>query len=104
MVLAHRFDRSSPVLMTDLDRGAIERGLGLAVELLAPRAKRSRVVIEKFPLFQPSVDGVTPDRERAAGLRTEDLLQPHRVLIERVGGRLGGGKERALRGAIERRR
>src|SRR5438552_8097186 len=64
MVLAQRLDRRSPVLMTDLDRGAVERGLGLAVELLAPRAKRSRVVIEKLLLFQPRVDGVPPDRER----------------------------------------
>src|SRR5439155_2456275 len=101
MVLAHRFHRRSPVLMTDLDRGAVERGLGLAVELLAPRAKRSRVVIEKLLLFQPRVDGVTPDRERAAGLRLECFLQPYHVLVERVGGGLGGGKERALRGAIE---
>src|SRR5207249_4912409 len=56
VVLAQGLDRGAPVLMADLHRRGVERGFGLAVELVTPLAKRRRIVIEQLLLFQPLVD------------------------------------------------
>src|SRR5205807_9095658 len=102
MVLAQGLDRPSPVLVTELDCGTVEGGLRLAVELVAPRAKRGRVVIEELFFLEPGVDGVAPDRERATRVRPQLLLEPHRVVLERVRGSLGRRAEGALGGTLER--
>src|SRR5439155_1653597 len=69
VVLAQGFDRGAPVLMAKLHRSSVQRGLGLAVELVTPLAKRRRIVIEQLLLFQPLVDGVA--QERAGGATGE---------------------------------
>ena len=102
VVLAQGLDRGAPVLMADLHRRGVERGFGLAVELVTPLAKRRRIVIEQLLLFQPLVDGVASDRERPARLRQELLLEPELVCLERTRRGFGGGPERALRGALKR--
>src|SRR6185369_13835338 len=91
MVLADRFDRRTPVLMTELERGFVQSRFGLAVELVAPLVKGDRVVMQELLLFQPRVDRIAPDGERALHLWAEGFRQPVRVLVEGVRGRLSWG-------------